>query len=117
VPAEVLVVTQNFSQMITMRSDSPETLIALSKEWDSMQANAEIMGYMGTRILADRDEPGRYVIISDFGAVDPEVTPAQEAFLNNERPETQAFADRYRAVVDGEPEWRHFDELYNSRFM
>jgi hypothetical protein len=113
----VSVVKQVFSQMIIMRSDAPETLIALSREWDRMQADAEVMGYIGTRILADRDDPGRYVMISDFGVADPDLSPAQEAFLNNERPETQAFADRFRAVVEGEPEWHHFDELYNSRFL
>jgi hypothetical protein len=106
-----------FSQMIIMRSDAPETLIALSREWDAMHADSEVMGYIGTRILADRDVPGRYVMISDFGVADPALTPAQEAYINNERPETRAMSDRFREVVDGEPEWHHFDELYNSRFM
>jgi len=110
-------VNLNFSQTITFRSDAPETLIALAREWDALQANDEIMGYMGTRILADRDDPGRYVMISDFGLVDPGVSAAQEAFLNNERPQTQAFADRFRAVSKGEPEWRHYDELYRTTFV
>jgi hypothetical protein len=112
----VLVVSENFSQMMTFRCDAPEQLVALSKEWDSLQADADVMGYMGLRILASRDDPGRYVMISDFGVVDPDVSPAQEAFINNERPQTQEFADRFRAVVQGEPEWQHFDEIYNSRF-
>ncbi len=106
----------NFSQTITFRSDAPETLIALAREWDALQAAEEIMGYMGTRILADRDDPGRYVMISDFGVVDPDLSAAQEAFLNNERAETQAFAERFRAVSKGEPEWRQFDELYRTPF-
>jgi hypothetical protein len=109
-------VSNVFSQTITFRSDEPETLLALAREWDSFQAAAEVMGYMGTRILADRDDPGRYVMISDFGVVDPDVSSAEEAFMNNERPETQAMAARFRAVSKGEPEWHHFDELYNSRF-
>ena len=66
----------------------------------------------GTRVLS---EGARYVMISDFGVVDPDVSAAQEAFMNNERPETQAMAERMRAVANGEPEWHHFDELYNSR--
>jgi hypothetical protein len=74
------------------------------------------MGYMGTRILGDRDDPGRYAMISDFGVVDPDVSSAEEAFMNNERPETHAMAERFRAVSKSEPEWHHFDELYNSRF-
>ena len=107
----------NFSQTITFRSDQPETLIALAQEWDSVQASQEIMGYMGTRILADREEPGRFLMISDFGVVDPDVSAAQEAFMNNERPETQVMADRFRAVSNGEPEWGHYDELYRSALL
>lgn len=105
-----------FTQTITFRSDHPETLIALAREWDSMQASQEVMGFIESRILADRDDPGRYVMIADFGAADPAVTAAQEAYLNNERRETQEFAERFRAVTNGEPEWHHFDELYRTSF-
>ena len=107
--------TDVFSQTITFRSDDIERMLAMAREWDEAQAGADVMGYIGTRILADRDDPGRYVMISDFGVVDPDVSAAQEAFMNNERPETQAMAERMRAVANGEPEWHHFDELYNSR--
>ena len=105
-----------FTQTITFRSDHPETLIALAREWDSLQASQEAMGFMETRILADRDEPGRYVMIADFGVVDPEVSAAQEAMLNNERQQTQEFAERFRVVAKGEPEWNHYDELYRTTF-
>jgi hypothetical protein len=72
------------------------------------------MGYMGTRLLADRENPGQYVIIADFGVVDPDVSAAEEAERNNERQETQAWAARLLEVVEGEPEYRHFDELYRT---
>ena len=72
------------------------------------------MGYMGTRILADRENPGQYVIIADFGVVDPNVSAADEAARNNERPETQAWAARLLAIIDGEPEYHHFDEIYRT---
>src|SRR5262249_39149059 len=87
-------VNRNFSQTITFRSDQPDQLISLAQEWDAMQASLDIMGYIGVRILADRDAPGRYVMIADFGIVDPDVSAAQEAFINNERAETQEMADR-----------------------
>jgi hypothetical protein len=108
-------VDRKFSQTITLRSDHPEALIALSQEWDELQASQDIMGYVGLRILADRDEPGRYVMVADFGVVDPDVTAAQEAFINNERAQTQAFADRFRAVTNGEPEWHNYDEIYSTQ--
>ena len=107
----------NFTQMITFRSDQPETLVALAREWDELQASQEVMGFMGVRVLADRNDPGRYVMVADFGVVDPELSAAQEAFLNNARPQTEAFAARFRAVTQGEPEWRHYDELYRTPFV
>ncbi len=105
-----------FTQTISFRSDHPETLVALAREWDALQAGQDVMGFMEVRILADRDEPGRYLMIADFGVVDPDVSAAQEAYLNNGRRQTQEFADRFRAVADGEPEWGHYDELYRTTF-
>jgi hypothetical protein len=105
-----------FAQTITFRSDHPETLLELAREWDALQANQDAMGFMETRILADRDDPGRYVMIADFGVVDPDLSAAQEAFLNNERGQTQEFAERFRAITHGEPEWHHYDELYRTTF-
>jgi hypothetical protein len=72
------------------------------------------MGYMGTRLLADRENPGHYVVIADFGVIDPDVSAADEAARNNDRPETQAWAVQFRTAVDGEPEYRHYDELYRT---
>ena len=105
---------RNFSQMISVRCDDAAPILEMLAEWDLKQATADIMGYMGTRVLADRDDPGRFVIIADFGVIDPDVSAAEEAARNNERPETQAFAARLREMVDGEPEYRHYDELYRT---
>ena len=105
-----------FTQTITFRSDHPETLIALAREWDAQQAAQDITGFMEVRILADRDDPGRYVMIADFGALDPNISAAEEAFFHNERPETRESADRFRAIAKGEPEWHHYDEIYRTSF-
>jgi hypothetical protein len=109
-------VNLNFSQTITVRCDDPAAIVALMEQWDADQASADIMGYMGTRVLADREDPGRYLIIADFGVVDPGVSAAEEAARNNQRPETQAWAARLRELVDGEPQYCHFDELYRTDF-
>jgi len=109
-------VTRNFSQMISVRCDDPTPIIELLKQWDIDQASTDIMGYMGIRVLADRENAGHYLIIADFGVVDPDVSAAEEANLNNQRPETQATAARMRELVDGEPEYRHYDELYRTDF-
>ncbi len=105
---------RNFSQTITVRCDDPAPIVEMLAEWDLQQATGDIMGYMGTRILRDRENPGTYVIIADFGVIDPDVSAADEAARNNERPETQAFAARLLKVVHGEPAYHHYDELYRT---
>ena len=107
---------RNFSQAISVRCDDPTPIIELLERWDLDQASTDIMGYMGTRLLADREEPGRYLLIADFGVVDPDVSAADEAQRNNGRPETQAWAARLRELVDGAPEYHHYDELYRTDF-
>jgi len=109
-------VSRNFSQMITVRSDAPERIIELLEEWDRHQATSDVMGYMGTRFLADREDPGRYVILAEFGVVDPDVPAADEAARNNDRPETRAWLAKFREVIEGEPEYHDFDELYRTDF-
>jgi hypothetical protein len=104
----------NFSQTITVRCEDPAPILEMLAEWDFNQARSDIMGYMGTRVLADREKLGHYVIIADFGIVDPNVSAADEAARNNERPETRAFAARLLEVIDGEPEYHNFDEIYRT---
>jgi hypothetical protein len=72
------------------------------------------MGYIGTHVLADRDDPGRYLIIAEFAAVEPGVSAADEAARNNDRPETQAWARNLLEVIEGEPAYSNFDELYRT---
>jgi hypothetical protein len=105
-----------FTQTITFRTDHPDQIVEIAREWDALQAAQEIMGFMEVRLLADRDDPGRYVLVNDFGVVDPTVSAAQEAFLNNERAQTQDFARRISALTNGEAEWHHYDELYRTTF-
>lgn len=102
--------------MIFVRCDDPVALVDLIEQWDEQQADAEIMGYMGARLLADRENPGQYIIIADFGVIDPEVSAADEAARNDERPETQAWAAQLRAVVEGEPSHHNYDEFYRTDF-
>jgi hypothetical protein len=107
-------VNRNFTQTITVRCDDPAPILELLAEWDLNQATGDIMGYMGTRVLADREKLGQYVIIADFGVVDPDVSAAEEALRNNARPETRAFAASLRDVIHGEPEYHHYDEIYRT---
>ena len=106
--------TLNFSQMITVQTSRLDELLDLMTEWDRNQATADIMGYMGTRVLADRESEGRYIIVADFGVVDPGVPAAEEAERNNNRPETHAMVARVIALLDAPPVYHNFDEVYRT---
>ena len=106
----------NFTQTIEVQCDDPQALVELLADWDANHADSDIMGYMGTHLLADREHPGRYLIVAEFGVVDPDVAAAEEAQRNNDRPETKAWAERLRAVIEGEPGYGHYDELYRTGF-
>lgn len=103
-----------FAQTISVRSDEPDALAQLLAEWDRGQAAEDIMGYIGTRLLADRDDPGHYLIVAEFAEVDSERSSGDEAELNNQRQATERWARKLRELVEGEPEWVHFDELYRT---
>jgi hypothetical protein len=109
-------VHETFSQTIALRCDDAAPIVELLEDWDLNQASTDIMGYMGTRLLADRENPGHYLIVADFGVVDPDVSAADEANRNNERPETQAWAARLLELIDDEPQYHHYDELYRTDF-
>lgn len=103
-----------FTQTISVRCGDADALTALLAEWDQLQANSELMGYIGTRLLADRGDRGHFLIVADFAQVDADVPSADEAERNNQRDATEAWASRLRDLVEGEPEWEHFDELYRT---
>lgn len=104
----------NFSQTITLRTARPEKLLELIAAWDRDQATTDIMGYMGSRVLADRVDVGTYVVVVDFGVIDPDVPAAEEAARNNDRPETQAFGAALAEIVESPPEFHDYDELYRT---
>ena len=104
----------NYTQTISVRSDNPEALVDMLVAWDREQATTDVMGYMGSHVLADREHPGMYLIVAEFGVVDPDVSAAEEAERNNDRPETQAWARKLLEVIDGEPVYRQYDELYRT---
>ena len=105
---------RNFTQTITVHCPEPEKLIEMISQWDYDHAVGDITSYMGTRVLADRAHLGRYVIIVDFGVIDPDVSAAEEAARHNERPETKAMAAATAAIMDGEPEYHDYDEVYRT---
>lgn len=104
----------NFCQTIEFRTDERDELLKLAEAWDEMHASADVMGYIGTHVFADRDEPGRYVVVAEFAVVDPDVPAAEEAARNNERAVTRAWAARLRELASDEPVYHNYDEIYRT---
>jgi hypothetical protein len=107
-------VNVNFVQTMTFRTDQLERILELGANWDRQQAAGDIMGYVGMKVLADRDDPGRYILVAEFGVVDPDVPAFEEAQRNNARPETQESAQALMSIIEGEIEWHHYDEVYRT---
>src|SRR4051794_4439171 len=97
-----------------MCCSDPAPLVELAREWNAGQATRDITGYMGMRVLADRDDPGSYIVIADFGVIDPEVSAADEARRHNDRPETPGLGRTPPRTTKGNIEYRHYDDIYRT---
>ncbi len=93
-----------FVQTIAVRVSDRGALAELMTQWHEAETG-KAPGYQGSRLLADRDDPGRYTMLVEFSS-------AEDANRNNDRPETQEWAAKLAAVVDGEPEFGNFDEVH-----
>lgn len=90
-----------FTQHVVFYAPDEEALRALIED---MVKDADTAGFTGGRLLRFRDKPGRYVIQADFDSW-------ESAEANNERPETQAGADKLMGIVDGEIKYENLDVL------
>ena len=89
-----------FTQHIVFYADSDEAVLDLFSGGDE----AEGSGLIGGRVLRFRDKPGRYVIQADFESW-------EAARVNNDQPETQAWAERLQAIARSEIKWENLDLL------
>jgi hypothetical protein len=105
---------QRFTQGIRFKCSDPDGLVQFMREYDVNSASADLMGFIGVRVLADRDVPGHYLVIAEFAEVDGDLTPEEEAKRNEQRNEVEGWWPRFMALMDGEPEWSHYDELYRT---
>jgi hypothetical protein len=87
-----------FVQHIRVTVDNVDDLLKLSQEapTDQMSGNPQAW------ILADRDNPGQYIVSVVFDSL-------EEALKNNDLQVTQEFAAKMRSIVSGEPGWGNFD--------
>ncbi len=90
-----------FTQHVIVNCSDPEALVELLRDWTRNDAS-DAPGYQGGRVLAFRDKPGRYVVQADF-------TTWEDAQKNNDRPQTQEWAQKLMALIDGEPKYENLD--------
>ncbi len=92
-----------FVQTISVDASDEKALAALMTDWHTAEAG-RAPGYQGSRLLADRDNRGRYMLIVEFSS-------AEEAERNNDRPETQQWGDKLSALIGADPAFGNFDEV------
>lgn len=103
-----------FTQGIRVRCADGKALAQLLQEYDRNQSSMDVMGFIGARLYAVRDNPGQFLIMADFAEVDGTLTAAQEAESNNQRNETTGWYAKLTAAIDGEPEFINYDEIYRT---
>ena len=90
----------SFIQIIEYETDRPDEMWALGQA-RTAEMGDPLPGFRLT-ITQDRDQPNRYVTIVEF--------PSYEvAMENNERPETDAFAQQMAALCTSGPHFRNLD--------
>lgn len=95
-----------FVQTIAIRTPQIDAVEDLLDDWHKDQAGVA-PGYLFSRVLADRDDEGRYVIIVDFES-------AELAAENNDRPETGAWAESLATMIEGDAEFVQYDEVHRT---
>lgn len=79
-----------FTQLIEVKGADEQALHEHVAAWDRDQAGVA-PGYLGARVLADNDRPGRHLLEVDFSS-------EEEAQRNDARSETAAWAEKLRAL-------------------
>ena len=80
----------SFIQIIECRTDRPEDLAALDREWEEATEGKRTL--RRSIVARDRNDPARHVMIAFFDSY-------ESAMENSKLPETQAIAERYAAAV------------------
>jgi len=89
-----------FVQTISFTSTQIDEIQAMAQEFESTIGDNR--GFGRTLILKDRDRENGYLIVAEFESYDV-------AMENSARPETDAFAQKMAALVDGEVSYGNYD--------
>ncbi|MCD1144553.1 hypothetical protein LQU92_04755 [Kocuria sp. LUK] len=91
-----------FVQLIEFSTSKPEEVEKIVAEWESSSQGTRT----ARRVLStkDLDDPNRYTHIVFFDSY-------ESAMENSNLPETQEYAKKLMALMDGEPVFRNLDVL------
>jgi len=84
----------SFVQTITVHTKNQTALAEHLAAWHAEQCGIA-PGYQGARLLADCDRPEEFTIVASFAS-------EEEAAVNNDRPETLAWAEGLRKIASGD---------------
>lgn len=90
----------SFIQIIEFRTDDLEQVRAVSDEWRT--ATEGVRTLRKEIVAADRNEPGRYLILAFFDS-------HEAAMRNSALPETQEAAAKVQALVTSDVTYRDLD--------
>jgi hypothetical protein len=90
-----------FIQIMECQTTEPDTMRALTDEWD--KATEGVRTARRAITTQDRDDPNRYFVIVFFDSY-------ESAMENSELPETKALAEKMGAVV-GDPVFHNLEVL------
>lgn len=89
-----------FVQIIEMRTQNYDDLIALEHEWRAATAGRRTI--RRTIVGRDRKDPERYLVLAFFDSY-------ESAMENSNLPETGAFGERQAGLLDGPMEFTDLD--------
>lgn len=92
-----------FVQVIELQTDDLDGILALEQEWTAATEGARttIRSVLG----ADREDPGRYLVVVDFPSADA-------AAANDVLPATNHFAEQVGKLVTAPPTFRNLDVVH-----
>ncbi len=91
-----------FIQLVELTTTNVEQIRQLGEQFRSQTGGKRTN--LRSMICADRDVPNRYVVVAEFPSY-------EEAMVNSNLPETQAFAAAMSELVDGPPSYRNLDVI------
>ena len=89
-----------FVQIVEFETSQIDEMRARAKRYEEETGG----GGSAAMICADRDNPGRYLVVATFDSY-------EQAMENSEAPETQALAADMASLSNGPPTFRNLDLL------